>query len=508
MKLFGKHFLLLLLALLTQISFGDVVCYPQPPGEAASPDYEIFVNGKSVFCHTSKVYDARYTEGSYYGKDVLTYSTVSFGYFDFSGEAEVEVRVKKKEPVKMAVVRPLNAGIDAEVRDRKVGFTLTEPGHYTIEPNGSEDRVLHLFANPMLGDRPAPDAENVIYFGPGIHEITSIQLKDNQTLFIDGGAIVKVIVGKDEVSHRKESRPKGIELDRYDHAIYGVDAKNITVAGRGILDLDEVGRAYGRKNPLHFTRCRNVSVSGIIIRQAPCWNLTLYRCQNAVVDNVKELSCLFNSDGINTVLSQEVLIKNCFLRQRDDGIVMKAMDTGNTDCFIKEVAQEPTTTSNVVVENCTLWSDWGYALGVTYEIRMPVHHIVFRDCDIVHATHRSNKQGVLGILVADKDVCHDVLFENIRVERSLKPLVRIDTRLTPWTVDENLGRIHDIVFRNIQYVGDYNPKINPMILEGRSNASTVGDITFDHVTVSGKKLMKIGDWNFVTNEFVSGIHFK
>ena len=190
------------------------------------------------------------------------------------------------------------------------------------------------------------------------------------------------------------------------------------------------------------------------------------------------------------------------MRQRDDGIVMKSMDTGNMDAFITEVPQPETTTSNVLVEDCVIWSDWGFALGVTYEIRMPVKDITFRNCDIIHATHANKRQGVLGILVADSSTVSNVTFENIVIERSLKPLIKLDQRLTNWTVNKNLGRIHDITFSNIRYL---HGEPQPVIFTAAQGKASIRDIYLNDLEFLGKKVHMVDDSEFQINENVENV---
>ena len=51
-------------------------------------------------------------------------------------------------------------------------FTLTQPRNLSIEVNGEIFDNLQLFANPLETDRPDPRDPDVIYFGPGVHELT------------------------------------------------------------------------------------------------------------------------------------------------------------------------------------------------------------------------------------------------------------------------------------------------------------------------------------------------
>jgi hypothetical protein len=488
--------------LFTGCNKGNLVIYPAPESEKHSDDYTLKVNGKDVFCYEARVYDTRYTEGMLYGEKGLAYSTVSFAYFDISGPVKVKITVN--DDTESAVIRPLSHNIVPVVRNNTIEFTIREPGSYTIEPNGSDKRVLHLFANP-LQEKPDPEDPDIIYFGPGEHVVSTINLKDNQTLFVDGGAVVYFDIDEDETPYRTEVRSGVINLLRYDHAIQAVNTRNVKIKGRGIIDFERVGAKYGRKNPIHIGHSNNVKIEGVILRDATCWHLTVYRSDNVVVDNLKAISMNYNTDGICVVLSQNVHIKNCFFRQRDDGIIMKAMDTGNTDAFIEEIRYPPVSTSDVLVENCVIWSDWGYALGATYEIRKPVHDIIFRNCDIIHATHAVDLQGVLGILVSDSSTVSNVRFENITIERSLKPLIKMDMRATPWTVNHELGNIRDIHFKNIRYLsGD----IQPVIFLGESETGNIKNIHLTGLEFLGKHIESVFDWDFVFNEHVHNINIK
>ena len=66
-----------------------LVIYPTPPGEPASQDYEVRVNGRPVFCYTSYRFDVD-SKTALAGRPV---SPVSFCSFDHEGPVEVEVRL-------------------------------------------------------------------------------------------------------------------------------------------------------------------------------------------------------------------------------------------------------------------------------------------------------------------------------------------------------------------------------------------------------------------------------
>ncbi len=300
--------------------------------------------------------------------------------------------------------------------------------------------------------------------------------------------------------HRNAPGIGPVVLERYDHSIKVHDARNVRIRGRGIFcqgRLDkypEDPKRFTRKSPIHVARSNDVAIEGVILRNATCWHVSLYRSEDILVDNIKEISAGFNSDGINPISSNNVVIRNSFMRQRDDAVVMKAMDSGNMDLFLAEpesLKELPGGEVNsVLVENCIVWSDWGYSFGVTYETRKPISNIVFRNNDVIHAT--TKRQGVLGILVSDRETVSNIRFEDIRVERSHKPLISLDTFKTKWSVSDVMGSIRNVVFRNITLV-EHDQIVQVNNKTPASDRSEISDIVFENVVLDGKKLTKGDD---------------
>ena len=415
--------------------------------------------------------------------------------------------------VYFADIRPFSYKVQSEIKDNIISFKVPGPGKYTIEPNGNINHVLHLFVNPIEKEIPSANYPNVIYFGPGYHEIGSLDLKDNQTLYIAGGAVVHSVTEPDEKVYREEFRngrgfAPHITFDRLDHAVKIHNRKNVKIIGRGILCFSKLD-AYpdddsrsSRRSPIHVERSENIEISGIILRDGPCWNVSLYRSENCMVDNIKIISSGYNSDGINAISSQNITIEDCFLRQNDDSIVMKAMDTGNKDLFLTEPPEELPggEVDNIKVKNCVIWSDWGYALGATYEIRKPVKNVTFVDCDVINATYLTNT-GVLGILVSDVSNVTDVKFNNIRIERSNKALISLETRKTPWSVSESLGEIRNINFNNISLSGR---ELRPIRIK-TFEEGLIDGITFSDLQILNKNIKQQSDAEFIIQGNVSNI---
>ncbi len=452
-----------------------VVTYPAPRGEPASRDFTIEADGKPVFGYIARVYDTRHGKGrpsKHIGHDPR-FTTVTFGYFDFQGE--VTVKVASTRDVKSAVVRPLSYGVEPSISGNVITFTLDRPRHVTLEINGRALRCLHLFTNPLETDPPKPDDPKVRYFGPGTHRVKQIELKSGQTLYIAGGAVVMAEGGKDKV--------KGPIV-----SVQG--AENVTIRGRGILDSSLI--PWRNRNMVVVSKSANVTVRDIILRDANVWTVVMREAHHVQVRNIKMISYRLNSDGINSCNSQDIVIDGCFVRNRDDSIVMKGL-----------VRDAPV--KNVTVQNCVVWNDWGYSLGVTYEIRSDISNITFRNCDIIHSTKASRREMfVLGVLVGDAGTVRSIRFEDIRVERAANSLIGLTIRKHPWTKDDRTGNIREIVFKNVSLIGG---KFPPSVFFGNGPDSTVENVTFENLRIHGKRVANPKEGRFEVGKFVSNMKF-
>ena len=197
------------------------------------------------------------------------------------------------------IIRPLSYGIVPEVEGSTIRFEMPGPGQVVVELDDYHN-AFHLFASPLEKEKPDPADPTVHYFGPGIHKAGIISLDSNETVYIEGGAIVHGLI---------EAR----------------DASNIRIAGRGILDASRVGRFEG-PNMISLRNCNDVKVEGIILRDPHKWALVPDRCRDVEISNTKLIGLWrYNTDGIDIVNSQEVLIRDCFIRAFDDNIVLKGL---------------------------------------------------------------------------------------------------------------------------------------------------------------------------------------
>lgn len=462
-----------------------------PDGEPVSKDFEIKLNGIEIQAYEARVSAIPFNqEWPGYQRPLEQTEMSSFIYFSMDRDIKVEIIANKD--FEEVTIRPLSRKIKASTQDRKITFNIDQPGQYTVELDGFHN-ALHIFANPDADFGVDKDDDNVIYFGPGIHNPKLIQMKSGQTVFIDEGAVVNA-------------------------SIIGRNVTNVRVVGYGILDNSYESRISNSPEPvgcMKFYKSQNIDIRGIICRDSVVWTATLFNCDNISFDNIKTIGMWrYNSDGIDFVNSANCIVKNCFLRNYDDVIVLKGLkgyDTRNVE--------------NILVQNCVIWCDWGRGIEIGAETCADEYrNIIFEDCDIIHSSHIC-----MDLQNGDRAKVHDVIFRNIRVEYSkyaLEPILQMsdDMVYAPdtskpylpqlffahlyygrWSKDYIYGENYDVVFKDIHVYLDAELTMPPSTFSGVNSENKTRDIIIDGLYVNEKKISSLDDANLIFGEFTENI---
>jgi hypothetical protein len=406
-----------------------------------------------------------------------------------TGPTSIEIRSQRA--VESVVVRPRSTGIHPRIEGDRIVFDIDRPRHLVVEVNGPH-HALHLFASPPEKDVPAPDAPNVRYFGPGVHRPGRITLESNQTVYLAPGSVVY-------------------------GSIHATAAENIVVRGRGIIDVGPYQRGQGG-GAVRFSDCRNIVIEGVIMRDPDVWCCSLFGCQNAVIEGIKLVGLWrYNADGIDICNSQDVTVRDCFVRSFDDSIVLKGLKSGRNSFDDRPV-------SNVRVTGCTIWCDWGRALEIGAETCAPEFaDIIFEDCDIVRTTHIA-----MDIQHGDRALVRNVRFSDIRVamedpnprpqfqqsredryapppEDSYLPLLAVIViRGTNYSKDDQRGNVRDVLFSDITVTA---PRMPASSLQGFDAEHTVDGVTFENVLLNGKPVRTAEQAGLRIGEHVQNVRF-
>lgn len=440
-----------------------VQVYPAPAGEELSRAYEVTVEGQSVPVYSVKVAPTdparRWKAMDDKANSADYYETASFAYFDMKGS--VTVKVTCPETIQSAKVLPSSFGIKPAIHGNTIHLTLTEPKHLTLEVNSRWVDALHLFANPPETDIPRPGDTNVIYFGPGIHEVSHLVVSNHQTVYLAGGAIVRGIISPDEPY--RISSYSGLRTYSPTFVLRG---DHIAFRGRGIIDGS---RCTTHARNLVHVQGRDISLEGVILRDSSTWTIPVRQSDRVTVKNVKLLGYRANSDGIDICNSRDVVLDGCFIRTLDDLIVVKT-DQGRG------------ASRRIVAKNCVLWNEVAHALSIGAELREDVDDVLFANCDIIHDKGR---EWTLRVYHCDSARITNIRFEDIRIEESPR-LISLWIDKAVWTRDAERGHIDGVLFKNIRAVA------NPLRVElkGFDEAHTIENVRFENVLVNGRPLVE------------------
>ena len=191
-----------------------------------------------------------------------------------------------------------------------------------------------------------------------------------------------------------------------------------------------------------------------------------------------------NSDGFDICSCEDVLIRDCMVRNFDDNISIKSFGGDNR---------------NITMEDCILFGDCAHNMLVGPESKREAEnhfcHICFRNIDVLeHKEFSEFFMGVMAIFCADNASFYDIEWSDIRVERMAYGRLFDFNYVDAYA--ETYGKsVRDIRMKNITCDA---PMIFRSRINGMDETHTMEDILIENVTVGGRpitaedKAVKIG----------------
>jgi polygalacturonase len=289
--------------------------------------------------------------------------------------------------------------------------------------------------------------------------VGELRLKDNETLYIEGGAVVR-------------------------GCVRATSAKNVRIGGYGILDGGYYSKG-GSRRTIVFEDCQNSVIEDITIIEPTSWMIVLGISQDITVRNVKEIGTVGSTDGCDIVGSKKIRIENCMFRNGDDCIAIKSLDLRSHGSATIDFTSD---VEDVEITGCTFVAYiGGTALEIGHELRTSsIRNIRFTNCDIL-GVHGYG--GVFGIHNADHATVSDVLYENIRVEHYYNKLIDLKVIKSMWGKDAERGQIKNVILRNIDVTQSiYNAGYSMSLIGGYDANHTAENILFDNFRLNGEKV--------------------
>lgn len=411
--------------------------YPAPEGAVQNNDFSVKVQLAGQDWQELPEYLVKVDEVRGTSHHV---ENASMAYFDFSGE--VKVSVTFKGDIQTARIRPLSYGIEPQITGNTLTFCLKKPRNLSVEVNGDIFHNLHLFANPIEEFIPDKKDPNLIYFGPGIHQIEGGKLNvgSGKTVYLSGGAILMGQI-----------------------LVEGV--KNVKILGRGMVD-------HTVKMGVRIANSKNIEVEGIF-----CTQCATGGSYSVVIRNVKSISYYGWGDGMNVFASNNVLFDGVFCRNSDDCTTVYGTRKG----FVGGCR-------NITMQNSTLWADVAHPIliGTHGNTSNPevLENLNYINIDILdHKEAQVDYQGCMSLNAGDSNLIRDVRFENIRVENFRQgQLVNLRVFYNSKYCTSPGRGIENVLFKNISYNGD-NAEFS--IIAGYDSQRKIKNVVFENLRING-----------------------
>ena len=401
------------------------------------------------------------------GKEQRVYHTEFFDFVSFLEENEkAEVEISVNEPFQKAVIRPTASQIPFEEDGNKISISLPAGKRVTLELDDKLESPLYILPGKYVQK---PENATYVFESGKAYNVGCLQLKSDETVYIEHGAVVS---GR----------------------IYSRMADRVRILGNGILyggnwhAWDE----NGAEQLIVPVLGEDIEIRGITLLDGGSWHIVPTACKNVLIEDVNVLGKVITGDGIDIVGSENVVVRNCFVRANDDCISIKA-----------EEFQDPSgcaDVKNILVEDCIFWNaEFGNTLEIGYETRCDeISDVVFRNCDVVHCQYEGNQSGgVLTIHNADRAHVHNIVYENIRIEDAQEKFIDIKTLDSKYSRDRERGMVNDILFRNIEITGGGFPVSIIRGFEMKNEVCRPHGFYFDNVVIHGEKVMSPGELHMV-----------
>ena len=232
-----------------------------------------------------------------------------------------------------------------------------------------------------------------------------VHLVSNLCLELQEGAVLRFSAEPAYYLPVVETSWEGTWLSNYSPFLYGRELHDVSIVGRGTIDGNcadtfatwrdrqkpgqnrsrEMNHAetpvgerifgegwYLRPHLLQLNRCRNITIEGIFITNAPFWCIHLLQSENIICRGIRYDAKLINNDGIDPDCSRNILIEDIHFNNGDDNIAIKS--GRDNDGWTLGTPSE-----NIVIRRCHFKGLHAVVIGS--EMSAGVQNVFVEDCD-------------------------------------------------------------------------------------------------------------------------------
>lgn len=428
--------------------------------ESLSEDYQVKVNGTEIPVYTCRITKYPFNR-SWPGFQRPREQSVDASYVNLVSDEEVTLEVTVNRPFERVLIKPYSKNIRPQIQSNVITFKV-KPDDKLILALGDYHYCLYVFnSKPVVCKNP----ETVTYyFGPGIHLAGKICLKDNESVYVDKDALIY-------------------------GCVYAENAKNIRVYGNGVFDDSMEERVFLHcyenytNGNARFYDCQNVRVEGVLFKNSSNFCVSTWHCFDVLFDNIKVFGqWRYNTDGVDIINSQNVLLRNSFVHSFDDTVSIKGIERyRDTDC------------KNIRIESCVLTCDWGRACEIGLETNCKTYeNITFTDCDVLHGGYAA-----FDVQNGDYAEVRNIRFENSRVEYERFHRPEVQQR----TEEQKYDRQNETIRSCLLNIVNHRSPCNAVLVDAEAMgvpAAQVHDIVVKDITVYYDEAIPLENGKFQT----------
>lgn len=444
--------------------------------------YELKVDGISVPIEKAGAY-----QGAYYAR------------FEFEGNVRAQVEVKSSANTKTEL-KPQRFRVNVNGEKRSKSFDINEPGPRVVTTTcGSKELwpLIILAQKPVKPQELKSDYINakdylassglqteniqkalddcaqrgggVIYFGPGTYETGPLYIKDNTTVLLAPGCLIRAAADPALFKTSREfnyldSNCPGAETEAL---INFYRCKNSKIIGPGVIDgMGHIIREHDKNvRLLEMAGAENIEIRDVVLRNPAFWTVHVLGSQKVSFDEVKIIAdwAVGNSDGINPDCSQDVTTTNYFAYTGDDSFAVKS--TSNSDKLqgCKNIKLQ----DSVVMTRKT-------AFKIGTETFKDTSNILIERCEAINTSRG------IGFYIRDGGKASDITCRDINLDLMEYPFE--GSSGAPFTAEiakrSGVGALSDVVFENISAAAPYYSSFRGM------QRSRIKNVTFKNCNIT------------------------
>ena len=333
--------------------------------------------------------------------------------------------------------------------------TRFRPEDYGYEPGTVGTRAIQQAIDA------AAENGGIVCLEKGEYRSGTLVLRSGVCLYIGPGACLKASTDLRDFPemHAKRLTVQDTSMGMHQSLVFAEDCEHVALCGEGVLDGqgspanfpgEETAQGTpGRPFVIRMIDCRDVLVSGLTMKNSPCWMQNYLNCDRLTISGITVRNhANYNNDGMDIDGCRDVLVRHCRVTSGDDAL-----------CF-KGASMRPL--ERVLVEDCDFYSACN-AVKVGTDTQGDFRDVLIRRCrigglaeDPSGLKHACADSGV-SLESEDGGTVERFWLEDIEMTRVWSPFfLRLENRgrVRPGDPAPGPGTIRQVFFEHIRGTGN------------------------------------------------------